>query len=57
LTCSGKLYKLDYEELIDTGIVEIHLDDEPGKIVVNTSHAGERMCGYDLEALKFIWSP
>ncbi|MES2820982.1 MAG: hypothetical protein V4812_18560 [Pseudomonadota bacterium] len=52
---SEKLYDLDKDELIDTGIVEIRLDDTPGVITVVTSHAGERVCGYDLEQNKFIW--
>jgi hypothetical protein len=50
-----ELHELGTEELMDTGIVEIRLDDAPGVIVVNTSHAGERVCGYNLELNKFIW--
>src|SRR6218665_286242 len=50
-----KLYELDGEALIDSGIVEIELTDQPGVIKVITSNQQERICSFDTRTLQFNW--
>lgn len=50
-----KLYELDGEALIDTGIVEVELADQPGVIKVRTVDQQERICSFDTRTRQFNW--